>query len=387
METGIALREQLIGFCRQARDYGFSTGLAESRDWLAVAAQGELGDRSAMMCAARALFCVTPQQWAAFPAFFSAYWDRQHELESKTEQATTRASATPRGGNAGEAGISFQDQRRRFAGLGGSSSQSAGAGAGDYEILSKADFRFISDAQQREMVAQGVERIARQIRKRQLRRIRGNLIRGRKMDLGRTMRRALGSDGWPFQLRYRQRVRDLPRLILLLDISQSMEVYSQLFIRFAWAFSCRHRDVHTFAFHVRLLDLRREMKERHPERLQQQLDRYGSIWLGGTRVAGSIAEFNQRYSGHLVNRRSVVVVVSDGCDSEGSDRLPQEMALLARRAGSVVWLNPLLGRGGQSDVVPPLERGLHDSLAHIDYYGPAHSLESLRALEQFLARH
>ena len=381
------LRTRLVEFARFARAAGCSIGLAETEDLMHIATSSRLASREVMFNSTRALFCKNPTEWEAFPALFANFWDRGIPLAE--ERSETRSSAE--GGLHETEGASpgiQADKRRKFAGLGGSSSKISGAGAGDYEVLSRADFRFLRDAAQLRHVASEVERIARVIRRRLPKRWRCNRESGIRIDFPHTMRRSLAYGGWPLERRFIRRSREFQRLVLILDISQSMEVYSQLFLRFAWAFALRLNDTHTFAFHVRLLDLRKAMRESSSERLLDKLEPYSSLWLGGTRVGESIAEFNTRYAGRVLNRRTLLLIVSDGCDSQAQTLLPQEMEKLHRRAGRVLWLNPLLGRDKDETSTPvsPMERGLHDSLPFIDYYGPAHNLQALHQLQRYLAR-
>jgi uncharacterized protein with von Willebrand factor type A (vWA) domain len=104
-------------------------------------------------------------------------------------------------------------------------------------------------------------------------------------------------------------------------------------------------------------------------------------WSGGTRIGESLAAFNRRYAAALLNRRAVVVIVSDGFDTGPPERLAAELAALRRRARRLVWLNPVLGRAGYR----PVARGMAAALPHVDLFAPAHNLASLAALEPYLA--
>ena len=104
-------------------------------------------------------------------------------------------------------------------------------------------------------------------------------------------------------------------------------------------------------------------------------------WSGGTRIGESLATFNRSYAASVLNRRSVVIIVSDGYDTGPPEQLAAELAALRRRARRVVWLNPMLGWQGYE----PVARGMAAALPHVDLFAPAHNLESLAALEPYLA--
>ena len=103
-------------------------------------------------------------------------------------------------------------------------------------------------------------------------------------------------------------------------------------------------------------------------------------WAGGTRIGESLATFNRSYAASVLNRRSVVIIVSDGYDTGPPEQLAAELAAVRRRARRVVWLNPMLGWQGYE----PVARGMAAALPHLDLFAPAHNLESLMALEPHL---
>jgi uncharacterized protein with von Willebrand factor type A (vWA) domain len=382
------LSNRLISFMRFARSHGLAAGLAETRDGLAVAADGTVTDRASFYWATKSLLCQKRDDWQKFEELFERFWsvdDGPPIFDVVQPRAEAIRNPLPLGEELSDQPPQAR-QKRAFGGFGGSTSQQTGAGAGDYELLSKADFRFLKNQSQRLEAERHVALIASKIRKRLLRKW-GHAPSGSRLDMRRTMRGALASGGWPIDLSFRRRKRGLPRIVFLLDISQSMEAYSRMYLRLAWAFASRFDDVATFAFHVRLLDLRRVFRQRNIDRVVDNLTAFSTIWLGGTRIGDSLVEFNAIYGRNVINSRTIVVIVSDGCDSTSGNSLPIEVEKLQRRARSVLWLNPLLGRdiGPVAETVPPMERGLHAAQPYMDYYGPGHTLQALNEMADFLA--
>jgi uncharacterized protein with von Willebrand factor type A (vWA) domain len=193
------------------------------------------------------------------------------------------------------------------------------------------------------------------------------------VDLRRSMRANL-MRGEIIELRRRERRRRKVRLVLLCDVSGSMDLYSRFLLQFLFALQNVFGRVETFTFATRLTrvtDHLRGASYRHAlKRLADVRD-----FSGGTRIGDSLAEFNRSW-GHLVNRRTIVIVLSDGWDTGEPDVLAAEMLAIKRKAGRMIWLNPLLGNPSYE----PLTRGMAAALPLVDRFAAAHNLASLRDL-------
>jgi uncharacterized protein with von Willebrand factor type A (vWA) domain len=187
--------------------------------------------------------------------------------------------------------------------------------------------------------------------------------------------------GTPMRLAFRRRREKPVRLVALLDVSGSMSPYSTFFVRFLKGIVDSFRDADAFVFHTRLVHIGPALAERSTERAALRLSLMAQGWSGGTRIGESLATFNRSYAASVLNRRSVVLVVSDGYDTGPPERLAAEMAALRRRARRIIWLNPMLGWQGYE----PVARGMAAALPHVDLFAPAHNLRSLAALEPYLA--
>lgn len=243
-----------------------------------------------------------------------------------------------------------------------------------------ADFRFVFDRDDQRELTLWLDQLARRIRRRLIRRHRLS-TRAKALDYRRTTRRALPMGGEVMRLCFKQKRKRLPRLVLLLDVSQSMDVYTKFFMRFAMGVSAVFQESDVYAFHTRLIHLGDVLQEQHVGRLEARLTSLSKGWLGGTRIAGSLAEFNRQYAPGAVHSRTIVMVFSDGFDTAARDELKKQMALISGRAKKVLWLHPLLARPGG----PKLDPGLKSAMPYIDALLPAHNLQALADLEQHLS--
>ncbi len=244
-------------------------------------------------------------------------------------------------------------------------------GLSDREALMEQDFSTFP-AEQLDEVARLTVQIARRLARRVSRR-RKPTRRGGAIDLRRSMRANL-MKGEIIELRRRARRRRKVRLVLLCDVSGSMDLYSRFLLQFLYALQNVFGRVETFTFATRLTrvsDLLRGPSYKGAlRRLTEVRD-----WSGGTRIGESIREFNKTW-GRLVDRRTIVLLLSDGWDTGEPDVLVQEMLTLKRRAARVIWLNPLLGNPSYE----PLTRGMAAALPLVDHFAAAHNLASLREL-------
>jgi uncharacterized protein with von Willebrand factor type A (vWA) domain len=202
--------------------------------------------------------------------------------------------------------------------------------------------------------------------------------RGRP-DLRRSLRRAVRTDGEVLRLATTRPAAKPRRLVLLLDVSGSMEPYSRALARFSQAAVAarRHGEVEVFALGTRVTRITRELATHDPDRALAQAATAVEDWSGGTRLGAGLRAFNDRWS---VARGAIVVVLSDGWDRGDPAVLGAEMARLHRAAHQVVWVNPLKALPGYA----PLARGMAAALPHVDRFVEGHSVASLEDLAQLV---
>ncbi len=254
------------------------------------------------------------------------------------------------------------------------------ASSGGYsaeELLRNKDFEHMT-WQETEQVRRLLEQAPWRVAERRTRRLRA--ARTGRLDLRRSARQAIHSSGEIVTLfRRRPRVRRRP-LILLCDVSGSMERYSRLLMIFAHAIA-RREDLEAFVFSTRLTRITRLLRYRDLDRSLDSVSKGVHDFSGGTRIGDALGDFNRHWARRVLGHGAVVVIVSDGWDRGDPEELTAELAHLHRSSYRLIWLNPLLGSEGYQ----PLTRGMAAALPHCDDFLAAHNLRALEDLGRLLA--
>jgi uncharacterized protein with von Willebrand factor type A (vWA) domain len=282
-----------------------------------------------------------------------------------------------------EGPLGAPDHVQRQAGTEGDSASKSGRreGASRAELLASTDLRHITDPDDLTAAHALAERLARKMRARLTRRDRARRS-GRRIDLRRTIHRSISHGGTPMELVWRKRKQKPLRLVMLLDASGSMSLYTAFFVRFLHGVVDAFREAEAFVFHTRLAHVSASLRDRDVGRAVDRLSLMAQGIGGGTRIGDSLADFNRWHARRVIHSRTAVMIVSDGYDTGEPDRLATEMRRLRRRCKRIIWLNPLLGWNDYS----PAARGMQAALPHVDLFASAHNLESLAALEPYLAK-
>ncbi len=390
-EASRRVAERLSAFLKTLRDNAFAVGLQEGRDAARLIAEG-YGERPALLRSAfKHLFSARKADWDKFDGLFDAFWlGKRVRSRSAVAGAAPAANtpslkslkdaATPQAGGDGALDqIAAPDGGADDADARGGEGRMEGASRA--ENLTSVDFRKLADPDQVTAAHEAAERLARAMRTRLTRRDRVTR-RGRRLDLRRTIHANISHGGAPITLMKRRR-RDKPlRLVVLLDASGSMSMYTGLFLRFIHGVLDQFREAEAFVFHTRLAHVSDAMKERDPARALDRLAVMAQGAGGGTRIGECLATFNRAHAARVIHSRTCVMIVSDGYETGDARVLGEEMAALRRRCRRIAWLNPMLGWPGYA----PEAAGIKAALPYVDLYAPAHTLQSLAALEPYLKR-
>ena len=206
--------------------------------------------------------------------------------------------------------------------------------------------------------------------------------RGHRIDLRATLRGMTGAAGAVAPLAFRARVHRTPPLVVLCDISGSMDRYARMLLHFLHAIANDRHRVHTLVFGTRLTNITRHLKHRDVDVALERVTESVQDWAGGTRIGASLGEFNRRWSRRLLGQNAVVLLISDGLDAESGEGLEFEVERLAKSCSRLVWLNPLLRYPG----FEARPAGIRAMLPHVDDFLPVHNLSSLTALAKALSR-
>ena len=203
---------------------------------------------------------------------------------------------------------------------------------------------------------------------------------GSALDLRKTLRSALKFGGEPMQLARLQRKDKVRQLVLICDVSGSMERYTRMLLHFIHSLSGNLDQVEAFLFATRLTRITRFLKHRGVDQTVNQLARAVPDWSGGTRIGQALKTFNYQWLRRVMGSGAIVMIISDGWDRGEPGLLAREAARLQRSCRRLVWLNPLLG----SAEYQPLTRGMQAALPYADDFLPVHNLNSLEALARHL---
>lgn len=393
------LAAQVVAFTRTLRANGLPLGPGEARDALRALLAVDLADRDEVYLALRTVLVHRPEDYPTFDAVFGALW------EGAGGGAAPDAAALP----AGDAG--GREVRLPGATGAGAELQLLGSELGSEEVPAptsggsqdvrpdqpetgegtvrvaysphaaglERDFATIRPDEVEAMRAV-CARLARRLATRWTRRWR-RTARPEGIDRRRTLRRAVARGGEVLELPRRRRRRERAQLVVVADVSGSMEPYSRFLLQFLLAFSAAVPRLDAFVFSTALWRVTGALRRgADPARVLDGLAALVRDWGGGTRI-GACLEALVRDYGSLFDRRTVVVIGSDGLDTGDVDRLEAAMAALRRRVRRVVWLNPLAGDPRYA----PLARGMRAALPYTDVLAPGHSLQSLLALERHLS--
>ncbi|MEE8272525.1 MAG: VWA domain-containing protein [Alphaproteobacteria bacterium] len=373
---------RLLGFVRLLRDNGFAVGIREGEDALALADGIDLSRPHALRRGLRALLCSCRADWRRFDDLFDAFWRRRGVKRAArvAGDAGRRRMGPPRDG-AADGPPGQPDRVDRGAGGDPADGHGRHQGASAAETLAVTDLRHIVDPEDLARVNALTERLAARMRYRLTRRTRVH-ARGRRIDLRNTIHRSIRHGGTPLDLAFRRRRQRPLRLVVILDVSGSMSLYSTFFVRFIRGVIDNFREADAFVFHTRLVPIGAVLRDRNLERAVERMALMAAGWSGGTRIGESLATFNRHHAAGVLNRRTVVMIVSDGYDTGPPERLGEQLRLVKRRARRVVWLNPMIGWQDYQ----PVAAGMQAALPHIDLFAPAHNLASLAALEPYLAK-
>jgi len=367
------LVSNLLTFGRVLRRAGIEVHPGRVLDVIAALGYVNLAARIEVYHACRALLVHRQEQIPIFDRAFDAFW-REHHEEARREPRSDELPATIEIADVlvphdVPASTGTEDEAESDA----PTSEQHQPTWSDLGTLADKDFAAFTPAEIAEAAA-ALSRLVWNPGERRTRRwVRG---RGSRIDLRRAIAESLRTGGDVVTLARRSR-RARPRpLVLLCDISRSMERYSRMLLHFAHAVTRRHRRVEVFLFSTELTRITRQLRLARPDEALAAVSRSVPDWSGGTRIGGAVKELHQQWSRRALNGGPVVLLISDGWDCGDPAELGAQIARLQRSCHRLVWLNPLIGTADYA----PLTRGLQAALPFVDDFLPARTLTNLADL-------
>ncbi len=360
------LSTRLAGFPGFLRANGFAVGGGDAVEVLRTAQRVGVMDPHILRWSLQALLCGRVEEWQRFDKLFDAWflpankWQRPEKRDSDKGFLSGHQPQGPASDR--EAAEDTEDIRPRQT-------------ASRQESLSSTDFRALTEREHALDIEALMRQFARQLKHIRLRR-EARARHGRRLDLPATIRHSVASGGTPFHLKWKDRRKVRPRLVLLIDVSRSMLLYSFFYLRLARALSAELSDVYSFIFHTRVTAVSQSLHDPDPWRAQERLHLVAQGWAGGTRIGESLAQFNREHAPRIVHSRTAVIIFSDGYDTGEPQALSAALAQLGRRARRIVWLNPLSNQPGYE----PISQGMQAAMPHLDLLAPGGDLDSIKAV-------
>ena len=381
------LTDNIVAFCRYLRSHGFRIGPEEEATALRAISLITPNDRATFGLALQMTLTRSVKELELFGKLFDDYWK---ELESALD-SKVKDDETKRNKQQGSTQPSF-DALKSWLNGNRNTEETETATYSTVQTLGQQDFSLIPADQLPEL-----ERLLREVSQtlaRKLNRRHEKTIHARQFDLKNTLRRNLRRGGELLELAYKRPRRNRMQLVVLADVSKSMDLYSAFLIQFLYAFQNVFRRIETFVFSTELHRITAELKQQNFQEALHKLSERQTGWSGGTRIGHSLHTLVSEYS-RLLNRETIVVILSDGWDTEdiratvlnrGTDipdipgSLAETMQRMQQKARKVIWLNPLAGQPGYE----PRTAAMQAALPYIDVFAPAHNVESMRALGRWL---
>ncbi|RME63137.1 MAG: VWA domain-containing protein [Caldilineae bacterium] len=368
------LLRNLVHFGRVLRAQGIPVATSQLQDLAQALNWIDLGKREDVHAAARTILVNRPEHLALFDQLFTFFWEGL-PVSPQIEQGNRNGAGEP--DPFAQRLVWKAPENRSDAAEDDGIAQIVRTYSGT-EVLRRRDFATLTEAElaqlQRLMADLRWDLAQRRVRRRQ------PAASGDILDMRRTLRRSLRHGGEVFTLA-RQARKHKPRpLVVLCDISGSMERYARVFLQFLYAVSHSLRQVECFVFSTRLTRITRQLQQGGVDEALQRASRAVEDWAGGTRIGAALRTFNREWSGRVLGRGAIVLLISDGWDRGDPELLAQEIARLGRSSHRLIWLNPLLASPGYE----PLTRGMQAALPHVDALLPVHNLVSLEQLAEAL---
>lgn len=378
MEQPGRLAENIVYFARALRAAGIPLGSRSVIDALDALQAAGVGTREDFYWTLHAVFVKRHEHTILFDQAFRIFFRKRAYLERMLSMLMPQVQAPA---DQAPPPASQRVLDALFSGIGDKIEQEkqeleidARLTVSDSEKLARKDFAQMSAAE----IAEAKQAMAKlrlpldAVRTRRVRAARhGHLI-----DMRRTLRASMKAGGAVIDLKYLGPKTRQPPIVALLDISGSMSQYSRLFLHFLHAVTDARKRVSTFLFGTRLTNVTRALKERDPDDALAACSAVVPDWSGGTRIGTSLAAFNKLWARRVLGQGAIVLLITDGLEREGGERLAFELDRLQRSCRRLIWLNPLL----RFDGFEAKAGGIKAMLPHVDELRPIHNLESMTAL-------
>jgi hypothetical protein len=375
------LAGEVVRFADFLKGRGFKVFQSGVHDALRSLEKIDLSKRQDFFASLRANLINTDMEWVQFTDLFEEFWSqknkesKEHGMphpppEQETRKVLSDTESLPDINPEQSAPMEDTDKKEWLEGV--AYSPVSTVEKKDLGNFGKGDIQVAQLALKKIMEPYRID-ISRRTRKSR---------KSGDMDFRRIMRKSLKNEGFPMELFFKEKKKRLKRLVVLADVSGSMDRYAQFVMPFMLGLRGVGSRAEVFVFSTSLTPVTFIIRHLSFEKALKRIAREVPEWSGGTRIGYSLHQFNQAHGHRLASQRTVVVILSDGWDLGGKELLRREMEALARKAHTVIWLNPLAGDPDYQ----PVCQGMRIALSYVDYFLPADSLQSLKQVGRLLSK-
>lgn len=366
-----SLSKNIVQFCRFLRQKGFGVTIEEESLSLQALQFIDYNNNDVFRQTLKATLCHSKSQLDEFDTVFHEYWKKlEKAVDAKTKEDLKNKTVFHQ--------QTFYKTLKKWLHGNGNNETEETATHSIQETLLRKDFSTVPEDEVEELM-QTIKAIAKRLAAKTNRRYEFS-YKTDMPDLRKTLRKNLRRGGELLDIVHRKPQRNRLKLVLLCDVSRSMELYSAFLIQFMYAFQQVYRRMETFVFSTSLKRITSLLKQKNFQDAMQLLSIENNGWSGGTRIGESLDSFVKDYGKKMIDSRTIVVILSDGWDTGNIDLIKQNMKFIHARSKKLIWLNPL---AGFEDYKPHVS-AMKAALPFIDVFAPVHNVESLKRLGRWL---
>ena len=362
-----------MAFVHVARYEGFSTGIQCTKDTIAASLEKLWLDKDIFEYALMTLFCKEEEERDHFSNMYKKFWRQKGTVikdstthKNKNKGNVRKASSAVMLGK-GETDLEASGEESKTT-----------SGANTDETTKLTDFSLLSEKQSIELDELS-EKLVREMSLR-IKRRRKKAKKG-QISISDSIRSNIQNGGTIIDLQKKDRKKDKFRLLVLLDVSGSMDKYSFYLLKFLWALRSHFKQVEVFTFSTKLMRITDFISEKNMALALSMVSYNAKHWSSGTKIGESLQTFNDQYAKKYLNGKTMTIVLSDGLDTGEPEILENAIHHIKLRSKKLIWLNPLKGMKGYE----PIQMGMKAALPSLNHFGSAHNFNSLLELENILS--
>ncbi|HSI77318.1 MAG TPA: VWA domain-containing protein [Lunatimonas sp.] len=366
-----SLSKNIVQFCRFLRQKSFALSAEDEATALKALEFIDYSERAVFTLALKSILCKSPKELQDFDRLFNEYWSELDKAMDSKVKTDTNPVKTP-----GSTESSFKSLKSWLNGnRDNEQEETASYSAG--ENLSQKDFSAVP-VDELDDLMKSIKALSKRFAVHLNRRY-THSSKEHLLDLRRTLRKNMRHGGDLFEIAYKKPKRKKTKLLLLCDVSKSMDLYVSFLLQFMYAFQRAFGRIETFAFSTSLENITHILKQNDFSDSLRSLGARNNNWSGGTKIGECLNDLVRKYS-RLLTKRTIVIIFSDGWDTGEIPLLRESMETIHHRSKKVIWLNPLAGYASYR----PEVAGMQAALPFVDVFAPVHNLESLRKLVRWL---